>query len=55
MTVSVTTEGNIEFLLAGKPDAAHKNPTMLMEFELLPKDFDAFESMLGTVSALFAK
>jgi hypothetical protein len=54
LTVSVGTEGDIDFALAGKPDA-NKSPTVLSLFELVPRDFSAFDRNVRTVSAYFAK
>jgi hypothetical protein len=54
LTVSVGTEGDIDFTMAGKPDA-NNSPTVLELFQLVPKDFKAFGKQVDAVTAYFAK
>ena len=54
VTVSLATNGDIDFAVVGKPDA-NNLPTVITLIELIPIDFKDFDENVATVTAYFAK
>jgi hypothetical protein len=54
VTISLDSQGDIDFAMAGKPDA-DKHPTVITLISVVPGDFKAFDQNVSAISAYFGK